>query len=66
MENLRWCKFGIYKTLPIAKTQKNFYSYNLTIAPPYEYCTVDVQISATDMWHGVEVTKKTITFTVID
>jgi len=30
-----------------------------------ETCTVDVQISATDVWHGVTVTKKTITFTVV-
>ena len=42
-QNIYCCKFGMYKTLPIAKTQKNFFSYNLNIAPPYEYCTVEVK-----------------------
>lgn len=42
-QNILYCKFGIYKTLPIGKTQKNFFSYNFNIAPPYEYCTVDVK-----------------------
>jgi hypothetical protein len=42
-QNIYYCKFGIYKALPISKSQKNFFNCNLSIAPPYEYCNVDVK-----------------------
>lgn len=41
--NIYNCKFGMYKILPIGKTQKNFYSFNFALAPPYEYCNVEVK-----------------------
>src|SRR5438105_3048343 len=42
-QNIYFCKFGAYRGLPILKTQKNFYSYNLNLPPPCEYCEVDVK-----------------------
>jgi hypothetical protein len=42
-QNILFCKYKIYKTLPVGKTQKNFYNYNFNMAPPYEYCSVDVK-----------------------
>ena len=41
-QNIYACKFGIYRGIPISKTQKNFFTYNINIAPPYEYCNVEV------------------------
>ena len=41
-QNIYNCKFGIYKNFQLGRTQKNFFSGNLNLAPPYEFCSVEV------------------------
>jgi len=42
-DNIFACKYGIYKGLSVGRTQKNFFNYNVNMAPPCEYCNVDVR-----------------------
>ena len=44
-ENIRLCKFGVYKKLTGPKSTKKFYDDNFNIAPPFEFCTVDTSMS---------------------
>ena len=42
-ENIKECKFGVYRNLPNMGSIKCFYNENYNIAPVYEYCSVEVQ-----------------------
>jgi hypothetical protein len=41
-QNIYTCKYGIYKSLTVPKSQKNFFNDNFIIAPPYKYCDVHI------------------------
>jgi hypothetical protein len=42
-QNIYYCKFGVFKNLPILPSLKLFYNSNFRIDPPVAYCSVEVK-----------------------
>lgn len=54
LETMNECTNGIYNSLPIDKSQKNFFNENFNIAPPVKYCDVEViRFHAIDISYGM-------------